>query len=319
MSHKPDVEIRAPRDDDSVVEGVPLPRPGDDTWQRTRVAIADGQVVGSASLMLAPVTDWYFCDVTVVPEYRRRGLGTRLYAAVYELTDRSIPVVTRAMSSQPIRRRFAEFIGCSTLVHCPEPWIDPTSTAGREWITQQQLPDGYRTVAMDELPIERVEQAWATYFEWAHRPFGTVHTDHLPQYWAQYSDGLDPDASRLSIETSTGAIVALSLVTPDAWDGRTMIVSETVHEQQRHGDQLLGATIAASLGRLADQGIRRVELEGHSTDAHSPQIVQTIPAGGGDPMDILKLAPPHRGSAHEAARPAAQRGHAPPTERSEAP
>jgi Acetyltransferase (GNAT) family len=319
MSHKPDVEIRAPRDDDSVVDGVPLPRPGDDTWQRTRVAIADGQVVGSASLMLAPVTDWYFCEVTVVPEYRRRGLGTRLYAAVYELTDRSIPVVTRAMNSQPIRRRFAESIGCSTLVHCPEPWIDPTSTAGQEWITQQQLPDGYQTVSMDELPIERVEQAWSTYFEWAHRPFGTVHTDHLPQYWTQYSDGLDPDASRLSIETSTGAIVVLSLVTPDAWDGRTMIVSETVHEEQRHGDQLLGATIAASLGRLADQGIRRVELEGHSTDAHSPQIVQTIPAGGGDPMDILKLAPPHRGSAHEAARPAAQRGHAPSAERSEAP
>jgi hypothetical protein len=313
MSHKTDFEIRALRDDDSVVDGVLTPLPDVDTpqWQRTRVAIADGQVVGSASLTLAPVTDWYFCEVTVVPEYRRRALGTRLYAAVYELTDRSIPVVTRAMSSQPVRRRFAEFIGCSTLVHCPEPWIDPTSTAGREWITQRQLPGGYQTVAMEELSIERVEQAWATYFEWAHRPFGTVHTDQLPQLWAQYSDGLDPDASRLSIESSTGAIVALSLVTPDAWDGRTMIVSETVHEEQRHGDQLLAATIAASLSRLADQGIRRVELEGHSTDAHSPEIVRTIPAGGGDPMDILKLAPPHRSSAHEAERPAAERGHAP--------
>ena len=319
MSHKPDVEIRAPRDDDSVVDGVPLPRPGDDTWHRTRVAIADGQVVGSASLTHAPVTDWYFCEVTVVPQYRRRGIGTRLYAAVYELTDRSSPVVTRAMNSRPVRRRFAESIGCSTLVHCPAPWIDPTSTAGREWIAQQQLPGGYRTVAMDELPIERVEQAWSSYFGWAHRPLGPVHTDHLPQYWTRYSDGLDPDASRLSIDSSTGAIVALSLVTPDAWDGRTMIVSETVHEDQRQGDQLLAATIAGSLSRLADQGIRRVELEGHSTDAHSPQIVRTLPAGGGDPMDILKLAPPHRGSAHEAARPAAQRGPAPSDERSEAP
>ena len=298
MSHKPDLEIRTLRDDDSVVDGLLTPRPDADTpqWQRTRVAITDGQVVGSASLTLALVTDWYFCEVTVVSAYRRRGIGTRLYAAVYELTDRSIPVVTRAMSSQRIRRRFAEFIGCSTLVHCPEPWIDPTSTAGREWITQQQLPGGYRTVAMEELPIERVEQAWATYFEWAHRPFGTVHTDHLPQLWTRYSDGLDQGASRLSIETATDAIVALSLVTPDAWDGRTMIVSETVYEEQRHGDQLLGATIAASLSRLADQGIGRVELEGHSTDAHSPQIVQTIPAGGGDPMDILKLAPPHGSS-----------------------
>ncbi len=143
--------------------------------------------------------------------------------------------------------------------------------------------------------MERVEQAWSTYFAWAHRPYGTVHTDHLPQYWTRYSAGLDQGASKLSIVTATDAIVALSLVTPDAWDGRTMIVSETVHEEQRHGDQLLGATIAASLSTLADQGIRRVELEGHSTDAHSPQIVQTIPAGGSDPMDILKLAPPRRG------------------------
>ena len=304
----PELLIRSLLPDDDVVDGLPTPRPDADTpqWHRTRVAIADGQVVGFASLTLAPEIDWYFCEVTVSPDYRRRGIGTRLYAAVYELTDRSFPVVTRAMSSQPVRRRFAEFIGCSTLVHCPEPWIDPTSTAGREWITQQQLPGGYQTVAMDELPIERVEQAWATYFEWAHRPFGTVHTEYLPQVWAQYSAGLDPDASRLSIESSTGAIVALSLVTPDAWDGRTMIVSETVHEEQRQGDQLLGATIAASLSTLADQGIRRVELEGHSTDPHSPQIVRTLPAAGGDPMDILELAPPHRGQTHEAARPAAQ-------------
>ena len=295
QSDPPELLIRPLLSDDDV-DGVPTPRPDADTpqWHRTRVAIADGQVVGFASLTLAPVIDWYFCEVTVIPEYRRQGIGTRLYAAVYELTNRNVSVVTRAMSSQPVRRRFAEFIGYSTLVHCPEPWIDPTSTAGREWITQQQLPGGYQTVAMDELPIERVEQAWTTYFEWTHRPFGTVHTEYLPQVWARYSDGLDPDASRLSIESSTGAIVALSLVTPDAWDGRTMIVSETVHEEQRQGDQLLGATIAASLSVLADQGIRRVELEGHSTDAHSPQIVRTLPAGGGDPMDILKLAPPHR-------------------------
>jgi hypothetical protein len=133
---------------------------------------------------------------------------------------------------------------------------------------------------MDEVPLERVEPVWATYFEWAHRPYGTVHTDHLPQVWAGYKAGLDLDTSRLSTESSTGAIVALSLVTPDAWDGRTMIVSETVHEEQRHGDQLLGATIEASLSTLADQGIRRVELEGHSTDAHSPQIVRN-PSGGG--------------------------------------
>jgi hypothetical protein len=71
-----------------------------------------------------------------------------------------------------------------------------------------------------------------------------------------------------------------------------MIVSETVQEDQPDGSQLLGATVAASLSKLADRGVSRVELEGHSTDAPSPQLVRSLPSAGGDPMDILKLAPP---------------------------
>jgi hypothetical protein len=229
----------------------------------------------------------------------------RLYAAVYDLIDPSIPVLARAMSSQPLRRRFAESIGCTVLVHCPEPWVEPSSAPGQQWIAQQRLPDGYQTVTMNNLPIEQVEKAWAAYFEWAHRPFGSVHTDRLPLYWSHYSRGLDADASMLSIGASTNTIVAPSLVTPDAWDARTMIVSETVQEDQSDGSQLLGATVAASLSKLADRGVSRVELEGHSTDAPSPQLVRSLPSAGGDPMDILKLAPPRAFPASKAARPRA--------------
>jgi GNAT superfamily N-acetyltransferase len=290
----PDVSIRALHDNDDVLDGLPAVGPDADTpqWHRTLVAIANGQVVGTASLSLSPAIDLYFCAVTVIPGYRRRGIGTRLYAAIYELTDPTIPVVTRAMSSQPVRRQFAESLGCSVLVHCPAPWVDPNSKAGQQWIAQQQLPDGYQTVAMDDLPIDRVEQAWATYFEWAHRPFGTVHSEHLPNYWAWYGSGLDGETSMVTIDASTQAVVALSLVTPDAWDGRTMIVSETVHEDQPDGDRLLRSTAAASLSRLAARGHDRVELEGHSADAHSPQLVRSLPPAGGDPMDVLKLLPP---------------------------
>ena len=119
--------------------------------------------------MLAPVTDWYFCEVTVIPDYRRRGLGTRLYAAAYEPTA-SVPVVTRAMSSQPIRRRFASPSAAPPSATA-QTWIDPTSTAGQNGSLNTNFPAATE-LAMDELPIERVEQAWATYFEWAHRPFG---------------------------------------------------------------------------------------------------------------------------------------------------
>jgi GNAT superfamily N-acetyltransferase len=52
--------------------------------------IADGQVVGAASVTLSQVIDSYFCHVNVTPDHRRRGIGMRLYAAVYDLIDPSI-------------------------------------------------------------------------------------------------------------------------------------------------------------------------------------------------------------------------------------
>jgi hypothetical protein len=69
-------------------------------------------------------------------------------------------------------------------------------------------------------------------------------------------------------------------------------VSETVERDQADGSRLLLATAAASLDVLAHKGTRLVELEGHTTDAHSPALVSSLPTVGGDPMDILKLAPP---------------------------
>jgi hypothetical protein len=140
--------------------------------------------------------------------------------------------------------------------------------------------------------IRQVQRAWAIHYDWVHRPFGTVQTDCLPQIWVEYSLGLDPDSSMVSIDSSTGEIVALSLVTPEAWDGRTMIVSETVHRDQADGHHLLRAAVAAALDVLAHKRTLLVDLEGHSTDPHSPALVSSLPTVGGDPIDILKLAPP---------------------------
>jgi hypothetical protein len=240
------------------------------------------------------VTDTYYCEVTVAREYRRQRIGTRLYAAVYNTNDQRFPVLTRAMESRPLRRHFANAIGCTVLFHCPEPWIDPTSPAGRRWVDQQTVPPSFTITVMRDLPTERVQQAWAQCFEWTHQPFGVVHRDRLPALWTQLSRAIDQDASMLAANPATGELVAMSLVTPEVWDGRTMIISETVRKTQQAGHQLLRSTVAASLNVLGQRGIRRVELEGHATDTHSPALVQGLPPGGGDPMDVLELAPPKK-------------------------
>jgi hypothetical protein len=75
----------------------------------TSIGTQDGRLgmVGATS-----AARWPSCLVSIRPTGHPASEGSRYYAAVYELTNPSIPVVTRAMSSQPVRRRFAEFIGC---------------------------------------------------------------------------------------------------------------------------------------------------------------------------------------------------------------
>ncbi|HWH99533.1 MAG TPA: GNAT family N-acetyltransferase [Propionibacteriaceae bacterium] len=286
------VQIRALRAGDKVAEGLPSPPPDGDgpRWRRSVVAVAEGQVVGFATLTLNPATDTYFCDVSVSPAHRRRGIGTRLFTEVQQVADRRLPILGRAMSSQPLRRHFAEHLGGSVLMHCPAPAIDPTSTAGRDWTDAQRLPEGYQTTPMADVPAEEIQAAWSAYYTWTHQPFGAIRADALPSVWDDYRAGVDETLSYLCRDAD-GQIVAFSLVSPEVWDGRTFVIAETVHKDQPHGVSVLQATLAASLRALGQRGIQRVEIEGHSTDAHIPRLFQTLPAGPSDPLDIYRLTP----------------------------
>jgi GNAT superfamily N-acetyltransferase len=288
------VQVRALQAGDKVAEGLPSPPPDSDgpRWRRTVVAVAEGQVVGFATLTLNPATDSYFCDVSVSPAHRRRGIGTRLFTEVQQRADRRLPILGRAMSSQPLRRHFAEHLGGSVLMHCPMPAIDPTSAAGRHWTDAQRLPEGYQTTPVADVPAEEIQAAWSAYFTWVHQPFGAIRSDALPSVWDDYRAGVDETLSYLCRDAD-GQIVAFSLVSPEVWDGRTFVVAETVHEDQPLGVSVLQATLAASLRALAQRGIQHVEIEGHSTDAHIPRLFQTLPAGPSDPLDIYRLTPPY--------------------------
>jgi GNAT superfamily N-acetyltransferase len=177
----PDVNVRPPQSDDVVADDLPPPRPDCDepAWRRTIVAERGGRVVGSASVLLARANDAYFCDVEVSPAHRRQGIGTALYHAVGALTEPSFPLLTRAMRSRPLRRLFAEVIGCELVMHCPEPWADPTAPAWRRWVADHPVPVGYSAVPMRDLPPAAVEAAWRTYYIWVHAPFAPVRTDGL--------------------------------------------------------------------------------------------------------------------------------------------
>ena len=296
------VQIRALQAGEEIAEGCsPPPDSEDPRWRRTLVAVVDGQAVGFATLAHNPATDTYMCEVSVSPDFRRRGIGSRLFTAVQQIADHRLPIVGRVMSSQPLRRPFAEHLGGSVLLHCPMPSIDPTSAAGQQWIAAQRLPDGYQTTRMTDVPVEQVQAAWSTYYSWAHQPLGPTRADALPTVWEDYRSGIDDTLSYLCRDAD-GQIVAFSFVSPAHLGRPTFIVAETANRDQPLGVSVLQATLAASLRAFADQGIQRVEIEGHSTDSHIPQLFETLPAGPSDPLDIYLLTPRRDASSSSTSR-----------------
>lgn len=286
-----DVEIRLLQPDDHFADDLPSPTPDSDgpRWRRTLVATVDGDVVGVGTLALALATASYFCEINVSAEFQRRRIGTRLFEALRVLPGRPLPILSRAMSSHPARRDFAVQLGGSILVHCPMPRVDPTSETGREWMDLQTTPAGYETVPSANLSVDDVRTAWSSYFVWSHEAFGTVQCEALPIVWEGYSAGLDNDLSHVCVDRASGQIVAFSLVSPNGWEGRTFVVAETVHRNAADGVALLRATVAASLRALSERGVQKVDIEGHSTDANLPLLVQGLPPGPSDPMDIYLL------------------------------
>lgn len=290
------LEIRAGRvAHQEASEGLPPLRPDRDgpRWRRTVVAERGGEIVGLASMQLRPVTESYMCEVEVKPGHRRAGVGTSLYRATCQLLEHSYRVQARAMASQPLRRLFAEALGCEVIRHHPEPWADPTAPAWKQWIDGRRLPEGHTAVTLGEINPAAAQRAWVQYYEWSHEVIGPVRSQYLAEGWEGYRPGLDESGSTLIVSNEDpDRVLAFCLVSAEEWEGRRMAVSETAAAVQDNGVALLEAAVATSLRRLEARNVRRVELEGHSTDPHFPRLVAGLPEHDADPMDMLALRRP---------------------------
>lgn len=287
-----DLVLRRQRAGDVAPTELPSLAPDSDehSWSRTVVAELDGEIIGVATTRLSPVTLSYFCEVHVASAHRRAGVGTELYRFACSLLEHQHPVLTRAMASQPVRRQFAEAIGCTVLVHHPEPWADPQADAWTEWIRRHPVPQGYTAITLAEADPAVAERAWAQSYEWLHALFGPVKADRLPESWQRYRAGQDEDASRLLVRAEDHHDpVALSLVTSGTWQGRRMLVSQTVREDQPDGATLVAAAVASTLHHLGGTGVRLVELEGPDADPHLASLHADLPPHQADPMDLLRL------------------------------
>lgn len=244
--------------------------------------------MGVGTLAMAPAVASYFAEVTVSPAYRRRGIGTSLVTALQRVAEPGLPILGRAMPSHPLRGQFLHHLGATVLVETPMPRLDATDPAVPAWAVARAVPEGYRITALDQVDDDSAQTAWTEYFTWAHAAFGVVRPEAVPGTWAPLREGLHSQASKVCLDCEE-RVVGFSLVSPDAWEGRTFIVCETTSPDQPDGQAIVAAALAGSLTALAAMEKKLVEVEGHTTVTHIPALFDTLPTNAADPMTIYQL------------------------------
>lgn len=258
-------------------------------WRRTLVAEVGGTVVGAGSLRRSPMhrdVCVLEIDVTEAAGGLRR-LGRPLYEGLLRLRPHPWSVLWRAMASRPERLEFARAAGFEVVVVCPAPRVDPTSVEVRRWIAEHEnAPDAIVATA-DSCSTDELLDAWADSYSWVHASWSPVTSFEAVRQTLASGQLRGVDRSLSAVAVRSDRIVALALVSPDAWDARTFVSAETVHRDQPDGRALVGAVMAASLRRLGESGRTIVEFEGHTIDPHYAPLAATLPTIGADPLTLM--------------------------------
>jgi hypothetical protein len=259
-------------------------------WRRTLVAEVDGAVVGAGSLRRSPMhRDVCVLEIdTAEAAGGLRQLGPPLYEGLLRLRPEPWSVHWRAMASRPERLEFAQAAGFEVLIHCPSPRVDPTSEEVRRWIAEYENAPDAVVHSAESCSTDELLDAWAGSYSWVHASWSPVTSFEAVRETLAASQLPGVDRSLSAVAVRSDRIVALALVSPDVWDGRTFVIAETVHRDQPDGRALVGAVMAASLRRLGESGRTAVEFEGHTIDPHYAPLAATLPTTGADPLTILR-------------------------------
>ena len=231
----------------------------------------------------------HYCDVQVVGDHRRRGIGTRLFRALdHELPPRET-LVCRVLHRDRVAVSFVDALGHDLVELCPAPHTEPTAAHWSAWAAAQPIADGTVLVGVGDVPAADLEEAWVDYYVWAHEPVGELRPRaDIATASSGLSASLDHAVSTLVLRGRR--IVALSLVFNDlAEDGITRVLAETRRIDEPDGVRLVASALARTLVELGARGVRLAELEGRTFDPHVPAVVSGFPPHASNPMSVVRL------------------------------
>jgi hypothetical protein len=153
---------------------------------------------------------------------------------------------------------------------------------------EEHAPAGPLTVIpLVDVDIDPLLDAWTSMYVWTHDGIGMLAApdeDVRRMLETHQLPGASTESSQVAIRD--GRIVGIAVVNPEAWDGRTFLLTETTRADEPAGHAVVAALVSRALPALAEAGFALVEFEGHDNDPHI-EVLTSVPYVGADRLTGL--------------------------------
>jgi hypothetical protein len=166
--------------------------------------------------------------------------------------------------------------------------VDPMAMRG--WVDAQPVPPGVVLDDLSAFPTTELVEAHRDRYVWTHEDWCAAPIS-LPAVTAHAEATVAVTRRELSSGARVGDRLAALAMVIDEPGGGLMLISETVRRTESHGVAVVAAVVADALRRLADAGVRDVELDGHVTDPHLHPVTRSFPPDvRSAPLHVARLS-----------------------------
>lgn len=256
-------------------------------WRRTLVAEIAGHLVGAVTVARNRVHPGrYNVAVEVDAAQRGRGVGRTLVERARRLVPEPLPLAAKLRASDASGLALLHHFGGRVYQRCPGLCPDPTSAEVAAWAAGV-VPDRDAMVRpLSDLPREDWVELWVSQYLWVHQDWSPAAEGPLREL-AQYLTA-EANPERTSTIIRGDRVNAVAWVF-DGLSGTAEVVAETIERQAPRGVTDVAACLSRSLLRLAQGGVSKAEIDGHTSDRHLAPVLDRFPNVPREPLDLVEI------------------------------
>ena len=195
------------------------------------------------------------------------------------------PLAAKAVPGTDRHRLLTE-AGATAYQVCPPSMIDCTDPANLAWARSAD-PGGAVVGDLRGRSAEEILGLYLDLYVWVHADWSPVmDVDHTREVFAEMlGEELDPGRSVLVEREGRPAAMGFVFPEGEGW----VVVGEAVDPDAPHAAEDVLTCLQALVGRLGEDGVRELLVDGHVTDPHWYPALQQVPHVTGEGLELLEL------------------------------